>query len=48
MLHSFDPKAMIYQSLACSLNLSGDPGRGEVKGFDEAFVDTLFLRCEAT
>jgi len=24
------------------------PGRGEVLGFDEEIVDTLFLRCEAT
>jgi len=24
------------------------PGRGEVQGFDEEFVDTLFLRCGAT
>ena len=24
------------------------PGRGEVQGFDEEFVDTLFLRCAAT
>jgi len=30
------------------MKLSFEPGRGEVEGFDEEFVGTLFLRCEAT
>jgi len=25
-----------------------DPERGEAKGFDEEFLDTLILRCAAT
>ena len=36
--------------LSINWNLSGlqlEPGRGEVEGFDEVFVDTIFLRCVA-
>ncbi len=34
-------------SVAGSMNLPIESGRGEVKGFDVEMVDTLFLRCEA-
>jgi hypothetical protein len=38
-----------YFSFRCMYSeLFFDPGRGEALGFELDFVDTLFLRCEAT
>ena len=46
--YSFDPKAVILNSLQIHRDFRLILEVERYKGFDEEFGDTLFLRCEAT